>query len=116
MLYHGSCHCGRIAYEVESEPVSQVIECNCSICQRRGHLLFFVPRSHLRLTTPEEHIASYSFNTHRIRHQFCPVCGCGPFGLGTDPQGNEMAAINARCLEDIDLAALQRQQYDGRSH
>ncbi|GAA5785011.1 aldehyde-activating protein [Chitiniphilus shinanonensis] len=115
MLYHGSCHCGRIAYEVESEPVTRVIECNCSICQRRGHLLFFVPRANLRLSTPEQDITTYTFNAERIRHQFCPVCGCGTFGIGTDPHGNEIAAINARCLEDIDLAALERQPYDGRS-
>ncbi|TJZ73528.1 GFA family protein [Chitiniphilus eburneus] len=115
MIYHGSCHCGRIAYEVESEPVEQVLDCNCSICQRRGHLLFFVPRQNLRLATPEGDITTYTFNTHRIRHHFCPVCGCGPFGTGTDPHGNEIAAINARCLEDIDLAALKRQPYDGRS-
>jgi hypothetical protein len=35
MVYRGSCHCGKIAYEVEGE-IGPVIECNCSICGRRG--------------------------------------------------------------------------------
>ncbi len=30
MLYKGIRHCGRVAYEVESE-IGGVIECNCSI-------------------------------------------------------------------------------------
>jgi len=29
--------------------------------------------------------------------------------------GNRMAAINARCLEDVDLEAIPVKQFDGRS-
>jgi hypothetical protein len=32
-LHKGSCHCGKVAYEVETD-LEQVIECNCSICRR----------------------------------------------------------------------------------
>lgn len=39
-------------------------------------------------------------------------CHCGE---GSDPAGNAMAAINVRCLEGVDLAALQVKHYDGRS-
>jgi hypothetical protein len=28
--------------------------CNCSICSRKGALMWFVPRDQLRLLTPEE--------------------------------------------------------------
>jgi hypothetical protein len=38
-----------------------------------------------------------------------------PYGEGADPKGNEMAAINIRCLEDVDLAAIPVNHYDGRS-
>ena len=34
---------------------------------------------------------------------------------GTDPKGNEMAAVNIRCLDDIDLAKVPVRQFDGRS-
>ena len=30
MLHKGSCHCGRIAFEVEGG-IGQGIECNCSV-------------------------------------------------------------------------------------
>jgi hypothetical protein len=114
MLYKGSCHCGRIAFEVQGE-LAGVMECNCSICSRKGSLLWFVPRDRLRLLTPEENLATYTFNRHVIQHRFCPTCGIHPFGEGQDPAGNRMAAINVRCLEGVDIAALPVQHFDGRS-
>jgi hypothetical protein len=114
MIYKGSCHCGAVAFEVDGE-LSQLADCNCSICSRKGALMWFVPRDRLRLLTPEENLASYGFGKHRIRHRFCPQCGIHTFGEGTDPAGNAMAAINVRCLEDVDYAALPVTHYDGKS-
>jgi len=37
MNYKGSCHCGKIAFEVDGE-IGKLIECNCTICRRRGDL------------------------------------------------------------------------------
>jgi hypothetical protein len=114
MNYKGSCHCGQIAFEVEGE-LTQVMECNCSICSRKGSLLWFVPRDKLRLLAPENQISTYTFNKHVIQHRFCPTCGMHPFGEGADPAGNRMAAINVRCLDDVDLSSLPVQHFDGRS-
>lgn len=114
MKYSGSCHCGDVRFEVEGE-IESVLACNCSICQRKGSLLWFVPRDRMRLLTPEERISTYTFNKGVIRHRFCPVCGMHPFGEGTDPNGNAMAAINVRCLEDVDLDAIPVNRFDGRS-
>lgn len=114
MSYKGGCHCGRIAFTVEGE-LKQVMECNCSICSKRGFLLWFVPRSQLKLETPEANLSTYTFNKRQIQHRFCAVCGCAPYGEGKDPQGNAAAAVNVRCLDDVDLAALERVQFDGRS-
>jgi hypothetical protein len=114
MSYSGSCHCGNIAYTVDGD-IDQVMACNCSICGRRGYLLWFVPRSALHLSTPESNLATYTFNKHVIRHHFCATCGCAPFGIGADVKGNEMVAINARCLEGVEPASLKTVQYDGRA-
>jgi hypothetical protein len=114
MKYRGSCHCGQVAYEVEGE-IDRVMSCNCSICQRKGSLLWFVPRDKLTLLTPEGATRVYEFNKHVIRHRFCPTCGIHPYADGTDPKGNQMAAVNVRCLEDIDLDALQITKFDGRT-
>ena len=110
--HKGSCHCGRVAFEVEVD-VSSALACNCSICRRKGSLLAFVPRERLKLATPEEAARTYTFNQHVIEHRFCPVCGIHPYGLGVDREGNAMAAINVRCLEDLDLDAVTVQHFDG---
>jgi hypothetical protein len=112
--YTGSCHCGKVAFEVEGD-LQGVMACNCSMCSRKGSLLWFVPRDRFRLRTPESELGTYTFNKHRIKHRFCPTCGIHPFGEGTDPKGNRMAAVNARCLEGIDLDAIPVQHFDGRS-
>ena len=114
MTYKGGCHCGRIAFEVDGN-IDRVLQCNCSICTKRGYLLWFVPRAQLHLATPEADLATYTFNTGRIKHHFCERCGCAPFGVGADKSGAATAAINVRCLEGIDLAALSVTPFDGRS-
>lgn len=113
MLYQGSCQCGAIAYQVEAD-ISSVLSCNCSMCSRKGYLLVFVPSSSLTMLKTDVQLTTYTFNTHTIKHQFCPVCGCSPFGLGADPEGHEVAAINVRCLPDVDIDSLTIDKYDGK--
>ena len=113
MKYQGSCHCGQVAFEVEGD-LPEVMSCNCSMCQRKGTLMWFVPRQALALLTPPDAMATYTFNKHVIQHRFCPTCGIHPFGEGVAPNGQAMAAINVRCLEGIDVAALQVKHFNGR--
>ncbi|MGA9853246.1 MAG: GFA family protein [Gammaproteobacteria bacterium] len=114
MLYKGSCHCRKIAYEVEGD-IGEVTQCNCSICSRRGYLMWFVPRDKLHLKTPESNMRHYTFNKHHIKHYFCPTCGCAPFGMGKDKAGNETVAVNVRCLEGVGIETLKVNHFDGRS-
>ncbi|NSL54431.1 GFA family protein [Uliginosibacterium aquaticum] len=114
MKYSGSCHCGQVKFEVEGE-LTGAMACNCSICQRKGALMWFVPRVSLHLLTPADALATYTFNKHVIQHRFCKTCGIHPFGEGVGPGGAAMAAINIRCLEGIELDELPVQHFDGRS-
>ena len=114
MKYQGSCHCGRVKFEVEGE-LKQVMACNCSICSRKGSLLWFVPREQFRLLTPEKDTKVYTFNKHFIKHHFCPSCGIHPYAEAADRSGKPMAAINARCLEGVDSEKLPVKHFDGRS-
>lgn len=113
MKYRGSCHCGKVAYEVEGA-IDSALACNCSICQRKGSLLWFVPREQLRLLTPEDTAGTYSFNKHAVKHRFCPACGIHPYAE-SEFKGKPMAAINLRCLEDVDLAAIPVKPFNGRA-
>ncbi len=114
MTLQGSCHCGRIAFTAEAE-IGEVIACNCSYCSRRGSLLFFVPADKFTLSDPDAGIGTYQFNRHKIDHHFCPVCGITPYSEGSGPNGPTVA-INARCLEGVDLDALTVKHYDGLHH
>jgi hypothetical protein len=113
MTYKGGCHCGRIAFEVEGD-LGKVVQCNCSICSKRGSLLWFVPRDQLCLATPEADLGTYTFRSGKIRHHFCPTCGCAPFSLGRDKTGAATAAMNVRCLEGLEPSALEVIPFDGR--
>ena len=114
MKYEGGCHCGKIRFEVEGE-ITGAMACNCSMCRRKGSLLWFVPRDRLNLLTAEKDLTTYTFNKHVIKHRFCRICGIHPYGEGTDPKGNPMAAVNLRCLEAVDLETVPVQHFDGRS-
>ena len=114
MTHKGSCHCGRVAFEADGD-ITQLLECNCSHCSRKGFLLWFVPRKHFRLATPDAKLTAYTFNKHVIQHQFCPTCGCQPFAYGKDQKGGDTVAVNARCLPELDRSSLKVVPFDGRS-
>jgi hypothetical protein len=66
MIHKGSCHCGRIAFEVEGN-VSRVMECNCSYCSRKGYLLWFVSGQQVKHDTSEASLGTTMFDKHVIK-------------------------------------------------
>ena len=112
MTHTGSCHCGAVAYEVDTG-LDGLIECDCSHCLRKGFVLAFVPKSAFRLTA-DGPTTEYLFNKHNIRHQFCPTCGVQPFAYGAMPDGTETVAVNVRTLTDIEPWSWDAQRVNGR--
>ncbi|HVK77821.1 MAG TPA: GFA family protein [Kofleriaceae bacterium] len=113
----GGCHCGKVRFKVTGLDLSQpVITCNCSMCGRSGTMLAFVPAEQFELQSGEGVLTDYTFNRKIIHHLFCSVCGIKAFGRGTGPDGKATAAVNVRCLDDVDLDQLAVHKYDGRSH
>jgi hypothetical protein len=115
MPFRGSCHCGAIAYELAEDLPTQALQCNCSICQRKGYLHLFSTPEKFTLMGNRDELQVYTFNRHAIRHQFCKTCGCAPFAEGTTPDGRSMVEVNLRCVEGIDLAKLAIVPIDGAS-
>ncbi|RZI65228.1 MAG: GFA family protein [Variovorax sp.] len=114
MKFQGSCHCGRIRFEAEGE-LGSATSCNCSICRRKGTLMWFVPRDAFTLLTPESDTSTYLFNRHVVQHRFCSTCGIHPYGEGKTPTGEAVAAVNIRCLDGVDLETIPVQVFDGRA-
>jgi len=112
--YEGGCHCGRVRFRADAD-IGTVFECNCSICSKRGALWAFVKAPQFALLKGADALADYQFAKKRIHHRFCGSCGIGSFSQGLAPNGEETYAINVRCLDDVDVAALQRKPFDGKS-
>ena len=74
MTYNGKCHCGTIAFDVEGD-LTEIVECNCSICYESGYLHWMIDPSQLRLKTPLNDASLYLWGTGQARHYFCPKCG-----------------------------------------
>ncbi len=114
--YGGGCHCGKVRYEVKLDLEKPFISCNCSMCGRSGTLLTFVPADQFTLKSGEDVLTDYQFNKHVIHHLFCSACGIKSFARGVGKGGVATVAINARCLDGVDIARLNVTPYDGKSH
>ncbi len=112
--YQGGCHCGAVRYQVTAE-LEGAVTCNCSICQRSGTMLAFVPATQFELLQGADALVSYQFGKKKIDHLFCKTCGIKSFARGQKPDGTPVAAVNVRCLDDIDLAAVPTKHYNGRA-
>jgi hypothetical protein len=111
--HQGGCHCGRVRFRVTAD-LASTVTCNCSICQKTGTILTFVPASNFELLSGEDALSDYQFNRMVIHHLFCKTCGIRSFARGRKPDGGEVVAVNVRCLDDIDLGGLTPQTFDGR--
>ena len=111
--YQGGCHCGRVRYEVTTE-LSQAFDCNCSICMKRGALWAFAKAPQFKLVQGGDALTDYQFGKKKIHHLFCQSCGVGSFSRGAAPNGQEMVMVNVRCLDGVDVSALQLRPFDGK--
>src|SRR5262245_12870075 len=115
LTMEGGCHCGRVRFRVIADLA--VIDCNCSICVKKGFLHLIVPPERFELISGKDDLATYAFNTGTAKHTFCRHCGIHPFYVPpfyvprSDP---DKIDVNARCLDDIDLAALAPKPFDGK--
>ena len=112
-IYKASCHCGAVKYQVEGE-FDYLVECNCSICARRAHILWFVPLDSLKFECGQDHLTSYKFGKKHLDHRSCQTCSTAMFTHGDD-KGVEKAGVNIRTFADIDLSKLDITPYDGKA-
>ena len=119
--YQGSCHCGRVRFEVDAD-LDHVRVCDCSICRRRGALIHRVAEDRLRILTPLDELTLYQWHTRTAEDWFCRTCGILPFRRPRHRTPDEEAAgappfsgwsVNVRCLEGVDVDAIPVQRVHG---
>jgi len=109
--YEGGCHCERVRFRITAD-LDNVIICNCSICTKKGIIHLIVPPEHFELLCGKDDLMTYTFNTGVAKHTFCRHCGIHPFYVPrSDP---DKIDVNARCIDDIDLTALEPHHFDGK--
>ncbi|KAF7365367.1 GFA domain-containing protein [Mycena venus] len=116
-VHIGGCHCKKIRYEFEYPNIYAlpVINCNCTICEIRGHLNVFTPENRFKFTSGSaDDLTTYEFGDRLLSHRFCSTCGTAIGVLFHHPQRG-FVAINTRTIDGIDLSRLQLRKVDGRS-
>ena len=110
--YTGGCHCGRVRFEVVGD-LTDVLDCNCSICVKKGFLHLIVDPGCFRVLAGEDAMQRYSFGTGVAKHMFCSTCGLSPYYVPrSDPTKID---VNVRCIDGIDLKEVRAQSFDGRN-
>jgi len=107
--YEGGCHCGRVRFKVRIE-VPEALECNCSICAKKGYINLIVAPQDFVLMSGEYELSTYRFNTQTAEHRFCQTCGVHPFSRPRSHPGSY--DVNARCL-DGGFGFLRVEPFDG---
>jgi hypothetical protein len=104
VVHRGSCHCGRVRFEVDAPSKLQALDCNCSVCAMTGYLHLIVSASRFRLLSGSDELTEYTFNTGTAKHLFCRVCGIKSFYVPrSNPDGID---VNVRCLDNSTIDSL----------
>ena len=106
----GSCHCGRVTFEVTAD-ITNVVECTCSICRKKGALHFRAELEQVHITAGKDVLSIYQFNTKTAQHYFCRTCGIQTFSHSR--LAPDKWTVNVRCLDGLDIASLKISSFDG---
>jgi hypothetical protein len=110
--HRGGCHCGRVRFEVQAPAVLEVSTCNCSMCSKTGYVHLLVPAERFKLTSGEDVITTYEWNTRTAKHKFCSLCGIKSFYVPrSHPDG---FSVNARCLDEGSFELRVVRETNGR--
>jgi len=112
--YTVSCHCGGVVGTFNGPSVLDVLDCNCSICTKKGFLHYIVSKSNFDLKeSSQEHLSCYTFGTHTAKHFFSKTCGISPFYIPrSNPDGYD---INVRCLDNFYNIKMKIEVFDGQN-
>lgn len=132
MTVTASCHCGAIRIEVPALP-ADAKTCNCTFCHRTGAVWAYYAPEDLRVGADEADLRDYA-PSGMNHHHFCGRCGGNTHGYSPDwgsmynedgtlkpgmtegvPEG-QVAAINLRMIEDLDLSTIPTTRMDGRNN
>ena len=122
MAITGSCHCGKVAFQIDGDVPAKLMQCTCSFCAKRGALIAYYAPTQFRVTTSANHETVYRWNTRLVAHHFCSTCGCALFSDSPafKPNGSwdkvtRRIGVNARLFDNVDAVSAPVEIIDGKN-
>jgi len=118
--YHGTCHCGAVAFEAKIDFAKGTTRCNCSICSKSRFWFAVVDPDDFKVEKGEDRQSDYTWippgkSASHLHYRFCKTCGIRTYAEGN---GGKFYAVSIATLDDIEeytdqLAGTLKYQ-DGR--
>lgn len=98
--FRAACHCGAVQFQVRlTDGLNTARRCNCSYCRMRGAVAVSAALQDIEITSGEDVLTLYQFNTMQAKHYFCSKCGI--YTHHQRRSNPDQYGINAACLEGI---------------
>jgi len=114
--HKSTCHCGAVELELTlPDGIDDPRRCDCSLCRRRGTVMFSVPLANLKVVKGAGTLRLYQFHTKTAQHYFCGICGIHTHHrLRSDPN---CYGVNLGCLDGVNPLRIDGiTVYDGTNH
>jgi hypothetical protein len=112
MKYTGTCHCKAVSFTFDAE-LEELIVCDCSLCHKRNALMATVAREQFHITSGQDALRLYRWNSGVAQHYFCGTCGI--YVYHQRRSNPAFLSVNAMCVDDFDHRALPIRHVDGKS-
>lgn len=96
----GSCHCGAVRFQVRlTAGLNTARRCNCSYCRMRGAIAVSADLKDIAITSGDDLLTLYQFNTMQAKHYFCSECGI--YTHHQRRSNPDQYGVNVACLKGI---------------
>jgi hypothetical protein len=119
--YKGSCHCGKVQFEVDIDLSRGNSKCNCTFCTKSRSWATFAKPADLHIVSGEDVLTSYKEKPETpASHTFCKYCGMRTFERGHLEQlGGDYIAIHLSSLDNVTIDEIMSgptRYSDGRNN
>jgi hypothetical protein len=116
--HQGSCHCGRVKFEVAIDWSAGTGKCNCTSCWKKRSWTVRCATADFRSLSGESELLKDAASVSTGPGGFCKHCGVRTYGWVDKSDWNPEAyvSVNVATLDDLDPATLLAapiQYYDG---
>jgi hypothetical protein len=113
--FEGGCHCGAVRFRVDVDDDQEIIDCNGSICTKKGILpILSCPSTAFPFCAARTGRRFTRSRPGQRNTFFCKTCGIHPFYR--PPSHPTSWDVNARCLDDVGvLSRFAVKPFDGQN-